>query len=90
MPIKTFEGTVISWAWGSRTGFSQRTKDDIAKLRNIKDFDRLIINPRFDTDTVAKKDYGFLGILLKGRYTDGSDFPIVTITADKLIEIHQV
>lgn len=89
MPINTFEGTVISWAWGSRTGFSQRAKDDIAKLRNIKDFDRLIINPRFDTDTVAKQDYGFLGILLKGRYTDGSDFPIVTITADKLMKFNK-
>jgi len=84
--IKVLEGTDISFGWGSTDGFSTRDKNDITKFKNIQNFNRFILFPRYDRDTVVKKDYGFMGILLRGDYVPGSDLPEVHIQPNSLIK----
>lgn len=86
MAIKVIEGTNISFGWGSTDGFSTRDKTDITKFKKIKNFSRFILFPRFDTDTIAKKDHGFMGILLRGDYVPGSDLPEVHIKSNNIIK----
>lgn len=84
--IKVLEGTDISFGWGSTDGFSTRDKNDITKFKNIKNFNRFILFPRYDTDQLLKKDHGFMGILLRGEYVPGSDLPEVHIQANSLLK----